>query len=255
MRRIWLVPAVLALWLGPACGLISGLDGDPTPRGNKGVSRHDPQAPEPAVKESPFERGLVASTRAQHLKVYRRPRKPWSSREIDAANPIGQRLRFLVMGQRTAAGGKWLKIQVPERPNGSTAWVRRAEVSLEWMNQRIEIDLSKHKLKHFKKDRVVNKFSVGTGTETYPTPKGLFYVWARVPQPSPSGPYGRYALGISGFSPVLSDWPGGGRAAIHGTANPADRGTRVSHGCVRVYNDDMQRLERIPMGTPVWIHR
>ena len=64
-----------------------------------------------------------------------------------------------------------------------------------------------------------------------------------------------FALGLSGFSPVLKDWPGGGRMAIHGTAHASDRGLMVSHGCVRVYNDDMVDLRRVPLGTPVVIRR
>jgi lipoprotein-anchoring transpeptidase ErfK/SrfK len=83
---------------------------------------------------------------------------------------------------------------------------------------------------------------------------GTFYVWAQVPQASPFGPYGVFALGLSGFSPVLKDWPGGGRMAIHGTSDPADQGQMVSHGCVRVYNPDMTLLKHVPMGTPVVIH-
>jgi lipoprotein-anchoring transpeptidase ErfK/SrfK len=43
--------------------------------------------------------------------------------------------------------------------------------------------------------------------------------------------------------------------AVHGTPNPGDRGQPVSHGCVRVYNDDMQALTGVPLGTPVEITR
>ncbi len=41
--------------------------------------------------------------------------------------------------------------------------------------------------------------------------------------------------------------------AVHGTANPGDRGNQVSHGCVRVYNPDMLDLRHLPLGTPVVI--
>ena len=41
--------------------------------------------------------------------------------------------------------------------------------------------------------------------------------------------------------------------AIYGTANAGDRGQMVSHGCVRVYNDDMVKLRQVPMGAPVLI--
>lgn len=62
----------------------------------------------------------------------------------------------------------------------------------------------------------MNEFVVGIGTRHTPTPKGTFYVWVRVPQPESTGPYGNYALGLGGFSPILTDWPGGGRSAVHG---------------------------------------
>jgi L,D-transpeptidase ErfK/SrfK len=52
---------------------------------------------------------------------------------------------------------------------------------------------------------------------------------------------------------VLTSLPGGGRMAIHGTADPSDRGQAVSFGCVRVYNRDMDRLQDVPMGTVVVI--
>jgi lipoprotein-anchoring transpeptidase ErfK/SrfK len=62
-----------------------------------------------------------------------------------------------------------------------------------------------------------------------------------------------FALGLSGFSNVLTDWPGGGRMAIHGTPYASNKGQMVSHGCIRVYNPDMRKLRRVPLGTPVII--
>jgi lipoprotein-anchoring transpeptidase ErfK/SrfK len=41
--------------------------------------------------------------------------------------------------------------------------------------------------------------------------------------------------------------------AIHGTSSLSDLGNAVSHGCVRVYNDDLKRLLDVPLGTPVRI--
>jgi lipoprotein-anchoring transpeptidase ErfK/SrfK len=78
-------------------------------------------------------------------------------------------------------------------------------------------------------------------------------VWVKIHYASPYQPYGIAALGLSGFSPVLSDWPGGGRMAIHGTSSSSDLGNAVSHGCVRVYNDDLKSLLDVPLGTPVEI--
>ncbi len=42
---------------------------------------------------------------------------------------------------------------------------------------------------------------------------------------------------------------------IHGTNNPASIGQSVSHGCVRMRNEDIEKLfEMVPVGTPVFIY-
>jgi hypothetical protein len=43
--------------------------------------------------------------------------------------------------------------------------------------------------------------------------------------------------------------------ALHGTNNPASIGQSVSHGCIRLRNEDIQTLyEMVPIGTPVFIY-
>jgi len=42
---------------------------------------------------------------------------------------------------------------------------------------------------------------------------------------------------------------------LHGTNNPASIGQAVSHGCVRLRNEDIEYLyDRVPLGTPVYIY-
>jgi L,D-transpeptidase ErfK/SrfK len=61
--------------------------------------------------------------------------------------------------------------------------------------------------------------------------------------PGPDNPLGDYAL--------ILDKPG---YAIHGTNHPWMIGMRVSHGCVRLYPEDISALfRRVPQGTPVRI--
>lgn len=194
-----------------------------------------------------------ATTTRATLALRTKPRFSSNTERLTMANPIDQRLVLLIEDTRSTGEGEWLEVLLPERPNGSTAWVARADVKVVEFRHRIEISLARHRLDLFRGDERVHRFEVGVGQDQYPTPKGTFYVWAKVDQPSPTGPYGNYALGISGFSPVLSDWPGGGRAAVHGTANPSDKGQKVSHGCIRVFNEDMKKLTGLPMGTPVII--
>ena len=153
-----------------------------------------------------------------------------------------------------AEGTTWLRVRLPVRPNGSVGWVRGDQVATRVLHERIVVDLSAHRLRRVAAGRTVDDISVAVGAPATPTSPGRFFVWARVPTHDPSGPYGVFALGLSGFSDVITDWVGGGRMAIHGDADPSDRGHDVSHGCVRVFNPEMRELTDVPLGTPVWIH-
>lgn len=61
--------------------------------------------------------------------------------------------------------------------------------------------------------------------------------------PGPSNPLGSYALYL-GWSSYL----------IHGTNKPHGVGRQVSHGCIRMYPDDIASLfARVPVATPVTV--
>jgi len=64
-----------------------------------------------------------------------------------------------------------------------------------------------------------------------------------VVEPGPDNPLGSFALKLS--------MPG---YLIHGTNKPSGVGMRVSHGCIRLYPEDIEALyERVPSGTSVTI--
>jgi hypothetical protein len=173
--------------------------------------------------------------------------------DLDTRNPTGQLAPLLVARAATLEGSAWYEVLLPLRPNGTTAWVRAADVAIRPRGERIEVDLSRRMLWRYDGDDLVERIRVGIGTSATPTGTGRFYVWVKVRYANAQGPYGAAALGLSGFSPVLSEWPGEGRMAVHGTADPADRGRAVSHGCVRVYNPELMALLDVPLGTPVTI--
>ncbi len=215
------------------------------------VALADTPDPGPVLPKGTF----VARSKTRWLTIWRGPSADAGKRWAFATrNAVGQPIEFLVAkATRDANGDPWLRIFLPIRPNDAAGWVRMGAVSVTRIQQRIVVDLSERTLRYYRDGQLRHDFSVGIGRPETPTAVGTFYVWAQVPQASPSGPYGVFALGLSGFSPVLTDWPGGGRMAIHGTANPGDRGQMVSHGCVRVFNDDMATLRHVPLGTPVVI--
>jgi len=189
------------------------------------------------------------------IPVWKHPKSAEATFELDTQNPSGSFSPMLIEGAKRRAGEAWYRVLLPLRPNGSAAWVRESDVSLRRIDQRIEVDLSDRTLRYYVHDDLKKHFRVGVGTDATPTGTGTFYVWVKIRYASPYQPYGIAALGLSGFSPVLSEWPGGGRMAIHGTSSPSDLGNAVSHGCVRVFNDDLKSLLDVPLGTPVEITR
>jgi lipoprotein-anchoring transpeptidase ErfK/SrfK len=198
---------------------------------------------------------FVARARTPNIAIWKGPSTSAGRRLVfPTRNPLGQPLEFLVAKTaRDADGEAWIRILLPIRPNGAAGWVKKSHVIVRQIRERIVVDLSARTLRYFRDGTLADRFDIGIGRPETPTALGTFYVWAQVPQASPTGPYGVFALGLSGFSEVIKNWPGGGRMAIHGTSNPGDRGQMVSHGCVRVFNDDMVALKQVPMGTPVVI--
>lgn len=149
----------------------------------------------------------------------------------------------------------WYRVQLPIRPNGATGFVAAERVTVDPVGTRIEIDLSQRRLSLFRSGRLVFETKVGVGRPETPTPVGRYYVNQRIRALDASGPFGPGAIGISAFSPVLTDWAQGGPVAVHGTNDPSSVGRAASHGCIRVENGVLRRLFRATRtGSPVFIH-
>jgi len=112
---------------------------------------------------------------------------------------------------------------------------------------------------------IVTSLPVGLGRDEWRTPRGTFHVTEKTEQPtwvlpesirkewrekgkpapvsiaggSPDNPLGAYRLRLSMPS-----------YAIHGTNMPWGVGMQVSHGCIRLYPEDIERLyPLVPVGT------
>lgn len=110
---------------------------------------------------------------------------------------------------------------------------------------------------------VVDSFPVAIGREKYATPLGRFQVTDKVEDPAwiqfdwenpsrairtippgPDNPLGRRWIGFAS----AHGWDIG----FHGTPRPELLGMAVSHGCVRMRNDDVVKLyDRVSVGTTV----
>lgn len=133
----------------------------------------------------------------------------------------------------------------------------------------VTVNLSEMRLYYWPPGReraAIAAFPVGVGMEGWYTPLGTFTViaktanptWyppasirrddpelpAKVP-PGPDNPLGTHALRLSE-----------GSILIHGTDEPYGIGRKASHGCIRLYPEDIPRLfELVPVKTRVTIVR
>jgi lipoprotein-anchoring transpeptidase ErfK/SrfK len=173
------------------------------------------------------------------------------SQTLPATTGFGSARALLV----TADEGDWLEVLLPTRPNGSTGWVRRDDVDVVPVDLEVKIDLQARTLTLLDGGAEVLTTPVAIGSGDAPTPTGLFSVTDKLVTDDEASAYGPYALGLSGHSDVLTEFAGGdGQVGIHGTNDPSSIGKAVSHGCIRVPNDVITRMNEIlPLGTPVLI--
>lgn len=158
----------------------------------------------------------------------------------------------LAVGEaRDKKGIRWVKISMPMRPNGKFGWVKAVALQLHPVHKRMVIDRSARTLTLMKDGKRLFTTRVAVGKPGAETPLGRFYLAAAFKATAPV--LGEYAFETSAYS-NLSEWPGGGIIAIHGTPNPELLGQAVSHGCIRISNPAALRLKRAaPVGTPVSI--
>lgn len=183
---------------------------------------------------------------------------------VMTATPGGRTLH--VLGTRTAfespqflwvvaRRARWLGVVSAFAGNGRIGWVDRSAVILVRNDWKLRVSLGARQLTVLEHGRVLRRYAVAVGRPSAPTPTGRFSVTDRFRTGEPNGPYGCCILALSAVTPhVVQGWSGGDRIAIHSTPVPASIGLRVSHGCVRVSEDDGRWLiDHVPLGTPTVI--
>ncbi len=195
---------------------------------------------------------LAAPVAPAPIAVYSQPDAGAPERMLDAIRRWGAPTTLLVTENRN----EWLKVLLPVRPNGSSGWVRTRDMRLSGTNMAVDVSLDTRTLTAFRDGNVLLTAPVAIGKPENPTPTGLFTVTELLQPPTPNGPYGKYAFGLSGYSPNLTSFNGGdGQIGLHGTNDPAKLGQAISSGCIRVSNDVITQLaDLLPLGVPVQVH-
>jgi len=121
------------------------------------------------------------------------------------------------------------------------------------------LNLKRRELTLYRGDTPVEIYPVAVGKPGWETPTGSFEIerkvrnptWVSpfsggvVPSDDPQNPIGDYWLGFASNN-------NGNAMGFHDTPNPSSVGKAASHGCVRMYRDDMREFfARVTVGTPV----
>lgn len=172
---------------------------------------------------------------------------------LETRTPEGT-ANLVVVAETSAGGEQWVRARLPVLPNGTLGWVpRRALGGYHFVHTHLIVDRERLSATLLHDGRPVFRARVGVGKTYWPTPAGEFYIRDKLTRYS-SPFYGPVAFGTSARSAVLTDWPNGGFIGIHGTNEPQLIPGRVSHGCIRMRNADIERLSRLmPVGTPLTI--
>ena len=123
---------------------------------------------------------------------------------------------------------------------------------------RLEISRSRRRVTVYSQNTPIKSYPVAVGRAGWETPMGNFQVmqmlknptWIHpltsqiIPGGTPANPLGNYWIG---FWTNGTNWIG-----FHGTPDPKSVGRAASHGCIRMYNKDIEELfHLVSPGTPV----
>jgi len=125
---------------------------------------------------------------------------------------------------------------------------------------RLKIQLNSRKVTLYQGETAIKSYPIAVGRPGWETPTGNFRVGQMLKNPTwispltdetvpgghPENPLGSYWIGF---------WSDGRNSiGFHGTPNAETVGTAASHGCIRMYNKDVEELfSQVSLGTPVTV--
>ncbi|NET55340.1 MAG: L,D-transpeptidase [Symploca sp. SIO2E6] len=124
---------------------------------------------------------------------------------------------------------------------------------------RLLLKLSERRVYFYQDNQVQASYRVAIGRNGWETPTGSFEVIQMVSYPTWQHPFTGELIPPGPDNPLGVRWigfavKGENYIGFHGTPNEELIGQAVSHGCVRMRNEDVVSLfEQVEMGTPVMV--
>ena len=121
------------------------------------------------------------------------------------------------------------------------------------------VSLQDRRLEVYKQDEVIISFPIAVGQAEWQTPSGRFKITQMEKEPAWRHPITGEIIESGPDNPLGARWIGfwsDGRNQIgfHGTNQEDSIGQAVSHGCIRLRNQDIRDLyERVRIGVPVTV--
>ena len=124
---------------------------------------------------------------------------------------------------------------------------------------KVVIRLESRKLELYEADELVKSYDIAVGQDDWETPVGDFTVVDMRRDPVWQHPITKEAVEAGPDNPLGSRWIGfafdsGYHIGIHGTNQEELVGQAVSHGCVRMRDEEIQELfTELAIGTPITV--
>lgn len=120
---------------------------------------------------------------------------------------------------------------------------------------KLYLNLAARSLATIENGKKTNLFPIAPGKPGSPTPVGYFKVQEKEMNPTWTDPDSGASIPSGPDCPLGYRWIQiQGNYGIHGTNNPSSIGTYASHGCVRMYEKDVEKVyDMVQVGTPIEI--
>lgn len=197
----------------------------------------------------------IATTSEEVLREY--VSKGFNGKQLDQRYAL---LRFQAEHNLLVNGiiGEDTEIALKEPEKNILDIIPDEKLEAEWF---IVINKTKKILTVYKSGEIYKKYPVALGKSKTPTPDYKFTIINKAINPRWGGMGGKYKPVAGGAlnNPLGKRWLGLSTEkyrgyGIHGNSSPFSIGEYVSHGCIRMINQDVEDLYKfIPINTEVWI--